>query len=203
MGTVSNSGAICAGNNLSFTSLASGGTGTLTYSWLGPNSFVPTLQNPEIRSASVVASCLYTVKVTGENSCTATGVSTTNPTVNSIPPVGANTGSNVVCIGSTTTMANSTAGGTWTSGNSVASIGSASGVVKGIALGGSMITYTVTNIYGCVSAVSKHINVQGVPQYIKTYAGTGSTVSSGDGGPAVSVKLWSPCGVAFDKKGYL
>lgn len=53
------------------------------------------------------------------------------------------TGTLTVCESATTTLGNATSGGTWTSGNtSVASIGSASGVVTGVAEGTAIITYT-------------------------------------------------------------
>ncbi len=46
------------------------------------------------------------------------------------------------CIGMTTTLTNPTPGGTWTSGTpSVATIGSASGIVTGISTGTSIVTY--------------------------------------------------------------
>lgn len=46
------------------------------------------------------------------------------------------------CIGMTTTLSNPTPGGTWTSGTpSVATIGSSSGIVTGISVGTSIVTY--------------------------------------------------------------
>ncbi len=36
---------------------------------------------------------------------------------------------------------------------------------------------------------------------ITTFAGTGSTIYSGDDGPATSAALSSPCGIALDSSG--
>jgi uncharacterized protein YjdB len=59
------------------------------------------------------------------------------------------TGATTVAIGTTTTLSNATTGGSWSSATpSVASIGSASGIVTGIAIGSSTITYRVTTT-GC------------------------------------------------------
>src|SRR4029078_6444500 len=46
---------VCAGNTLNLTVTASGGTGTLTYSWTGPNGFSSALQNPSINNVTVAA----------------------------------------------------------------------------------------------------------------------------------------------------
>ena len=56
------------------------------------------------------------------------------------------TGSHTVCVGSSTTLMDSTAGGVWSSSNtSIAYIGS-TGTTYGIAAGAVTITYTATGI---------------------------------------------------------
>ena len=56
---------------------------------------------------------------------------------------GAITGTLTVCAGSTTTLANATTGGTWTSGSTgIATVGAATGVVTGVAAGTAVITYS-------------------------------------------------------------
>ena len=48
-----------------------------------------------------------------------------------------------VCAGSTTTLTNATAGGTWTSGStSVATVGASTGIVTGVTAGTAVITYS-------------------------------------------------------------
>jgi hypothetical protein len=60
------------------------GTGNGTYIWTGPNNFTSTLSNPTINNALSVNAGVYTLTVTGTNSCVNT--STTNVVVNEIDP---------------------------------------------------------------------------------------------------------------------
>jgi hypothetical protein len=55
-----------------------------TYIWTGPNNFTSTLSNPTINNALSVNAGVYTLTVTGQNSCNNT--STTNVVVNEIDP---------------------------------------------------------------------------------------------------------------------
>ncbi len=68
-------------------------------------------------------------------------------------------GASAVCVGSTATLSDATTGGTWTASNSLATIGSSSGVVHGITPGTDTITYSVG--VGC--AVTKIITIIAVP----------------------------------------
>ncbi len=69
-------------------------------------------------------------------------VRSTTVTVNALPA--AITGSHTACVGSATTLASATTGGTWTSSNAgIASVGSATGAVTGIAAGTVNVTYTI------------------------------------------------------------
>jgi len=60
---------ICHGSNLTFTSSASGGNGTLSYSWAGPNSFMSSIQSPSIVSANIPAGGFYILTVHDANNC--------------------------------------------------------------------------------------------------------------------------------------
>ena len=72
------------------------------------------------------------------------------------------TGSLQVCAGQTTTLANATTGGTWTSGNlGIATVGISSGVVTGVSPGTANISYHVS---GCIATVT--VTVYGVPAAI-------------------------------------
>jgi trimeric autotransporter adhesin len=91
--------------------------------------------------------------VTGVSAGTATisysvtgGTITVVVTVNQMPTT--ISGSLSVCIGTTTTLMSSPAGGTWNSGNIFnASVGAASGVVTGVRVGTANISYTLPG--GC------------------------------------------------------
>lgn len=73
---------VCVGQNIALQSTATGST-SFTYSWSGPNSFTSTQQNPTITQSTTQAAGIYTITVTGANSCTATA--TVQVTVNDVP----------------------------------------------------------------------------------------------------------------------
>jgi len=97
-GTVSNNGPICANTTLSLSGSILGGTGSLTYSWAGPNAYSSaasgTLARTVSPNATVAMSGLYTVTVTDANNCTYNP--TTNAIVNPIPTASIS-GTNSVC----------------------------------------------------------------------------------------------------------
>jgi len=73
-------------------------------------------------------------------------------TINPLPavPTGAGSGGTTICIGGTTTLTDATPGGTWSTGTpAIATIGSATGIVNGLAGGAATISYTIAT--GCVS----------------------------------------------------
>jgi uncharacterized protein YjdB len=68
------------------------------------------------------------------------------------PLLPAITGTAHVCIGSSTTLANATPGGTWSSLNTaIADVGSATGIVTGMGVGTTIISYSTAS--GCVATV--------------------------------------------------
>ncbi len=86
------------------------------------------------------------------------------------------TGSNHVCIGSTTTLSDGTPGGVWTSSAAaIASVGSSTGIVTGVSNGTATITYT----QGGTSATLS-FNVYGLPfAYTLFFSGSGTFCSAG------------------------
>ncbi len=79
---IGNNGPVCAGGTLNLTCTEVPGA---TYSWIGPNGFSSTDQNPSIQEVTTGAGGVYTLQVT-VNGCTASAL-TTFVTVNSIPVV--------------------------------------------------------------------------------------------------------------------
>ena len=80
------------------------------------------------------------------------------PCVN--PTVAAITGNTNVCIGGTSALACSTPGGSWSSSNtSVATVNPTSGLVTGVSTGMAIISYTVTNSFGCSGISTATVNV--------------------------------------------
>lgn len=158
--TASSNSPVCSGSsiNLSTTTVI----GATAYSWTGPNGFTSNLQNPTITNATTAMSGTYTVTVTLPNGCTSP-TSSVSVTVNPKPNVTANSGSTSVCVGSTITLSNSTAGGSWSSGTaSVASI-STSGLITGLTPGTSLIKYLVINANGCRDSSQTTITVNALP----------------------------------------
>ncbi len=80
---------------------------------------------------------------------------TTSFTVNPLPtPI---TGVAAVCVGSTTTLASTPSGGTWSSSNSaIASAVSASNIIAGISAGTATITYTIPT--SCITTTIVTVN---------------------------------------------
>ncbi|MES2703372.1 MAG: T9SS type A sorting domain-containing protein [Bacteroidota bacterium] len=96
--------------------------------------------------------------------CTMTGngpMFGTPLTINVTAPPPAIAGTPNVCEGRTTTLSNTTAGGTWASSNTAVATVATTGVVTGLLAGTSIISYTVG---GCV--VTATVTVNGFPAAI-------------------------------------
>lgn len=99
--------------------------------------------------------------------------------VNPISPI---TGSTSICIGNTTTLADATTGGTWSSSSTaVATVIAGTGVVTGVATGSTIITYILST--GCSATTT--VNVSATPTAITgtTSMCAGSTSLLSDGVP--------------------
>lgn len=157
---------VCEGSTVALTSSITGGTGTTTYQWQSSAdnttySNISGATNANYTTPALTTSAYYRVSITqtgiGCGATTSTGsLVTVNP-----KPVVAITGSNPVCVGSTTSLSPTT-GGTWASSNSsIATINSA-GVVTALAAGS--VTFTFTNsTTGCISNPSSTVTINGRP----------------------------------------
>ncbi len=127
---------VCSGSTITLTDAASGGTWT---------SSSPTTATIGSSSGLITGVATGTVTITYSTGC---GTDATfGVTVNPTPDAGAISGASVVYTGSTITLSETVTGGTWTSDNiSVATIGSSTGIVTGIATGTANISYGIT---GC------------------------------------------------------
>jgi trimeric autotransporter adhesin len=148
---------ICEGTSTTLSSTTTGG------SWSSSNTSVATVGSAG--TVNGVAAGNATITYT-QGGCNTTVVVTVQPTPSAIA------GALAVCEGNTGTLTNASSGGTWLSDNTaVATVGSSSGVVTGIAAGTANVTYTVST--GCT--VTAVVTVNGVPGSI---TGTG-TVCTG------------------------
>ncbi|MDP2335268.1 MAG: SdrD B-like domain-containing protein [Bacteroidota bacterium] len=167
-------------------SITSGG-GTLSdYTQTGTPSTVT--YTPDANYSGTV-----TLTLTSNGSPAATG--TRSITVSALPAIAVITGTTTICVGSTTQLADATAGGTWSSGSEgVATISAGSamsgpgGLVTGISVGTTIITYTVRDVAGCTNSVTQTVTVSGIPTITGTTPGSncgtgsvtlGATASSG------------------------
>ncbi len=121
----------CIGSTTTLTSPFAGGT------WTSSNSAVATV-DPSTGVVTGIAAGSTNITYTLTTGCK----SITSVTVNSLPAVVGGVAS--ACHGLSTTLTNSTTGGSWSSGNlGVVIIGSGSGVVVGIAPGTAVVSYTM------------------------------------------------------------
>ncbi len=105
---ISNDGPACDGGIINLSSSASG-TGTLTFSWTGPNGFTSTVQNPVIDPATLAMDGIYTLVVSDANACNSLPA-TTDVEIN-VLPTATLTGDTEVCAGSIASY--SAGGGVW------------------------------------------------------------------------------------------
>ncbi len=70
---------------------------------------------------------------------------------------------NLTYVGGLITLSSSTTGGVWSSGTSGIATINSSGVISGVAVGNSTITYSVTTVSGCSSSVTSIVTVNPKP----------------------------------------
>ena len=147
--SITGTNTVCAGKTTQLSETTNGGT------WNTGNSSVATVNNGLVSGLSAGKTAInYTV--TNSNGCSTTVTDTV--TVNALPIVASITGTNTICAGKTTQLSETTTGGTWnTSNSSVATVNN--GLVSGLTAGKSAITYTVTNVSGCVTTVTDTVTV--------------------------------------------
>ncbi len=156
---VSGASAVCVGATKTLTDLASGGT------W---SSSSPTVGS--VNAATGVVTGLTTgtttIVYTLSNGSGCSGTSSSIVTVNAPTAPGAISGSTSICTSSPTTLSDSPSGGVWSSSNTAfVTIGSSSGIATaaGTNLGTSTITYTYTDVNGCISTVTTNVTVVATP----------------------------------------
>jgi len=168
--TVSGGGTFCGSATLT----ATGGTGGTIY-WENTTSGGTSTATS---SASQTVSASGTYYFRANNACGWGTQGSAAVTINALPSVNAITGPTSVCVGSTITLSDATALGTWSSSNSSATV--LLGVVTGVSAGTDTISYTVTNIVtGCTNTAIAIITVNPLPTAVITPAGPSSFCVSG------------------------
>lgn len=142
--TITGSSTVCPGSSTAFTASIAGG------SWNSSDPSVVTVTSTGLVTGVVAGSAMISYTLT--NSCGST-TATKFISVNSSADAGTLSGSFGVCQGSAITWTSTVSGGVWTSATpSVATVGSATGVITGVSGGSVVISYTVTN--GCGTATA-------------------------------------------------
>jgi uncharacterized protein YjdB len=132
---ITGNGPLCQGGTIALGNVFAGGT------WSSATPAVATVTPSGLLTGASAGTSVITYTV---GTCQSTAVVTVSPLPDAI------TGQDTVCLGSTTTFANSVIGGTWTSSYpAIATVLSTSGVVTGVAVGISHITYTMPG--GCAT----------------------------------------------------
>ena len=178
---ISGPSAICEGSAASMTvpGASSGG------SWTSSNPAVATI-NLSTGAVNAVSPGVVTISYTLIE-CITTKVVTINPRP------ATSTGTQFACVGLTTTLSNSTGGGSWVSSNSgIASVGSGTGVVTGVAAGVANISYTLPT--GCFRSLA--VTVAATPATISgtTNVCVGNTITMASTSPGGT---WSSSNAAI------
>ncbi len=136
--------AICNGSTTTLTDATAAG------SWSSSNTSVATIDAAGVVTG--LAAGTSTISYIVANTCgSAYAVQDVSVATTPSSPA-AITGTTTVCAYATTTLADATAGGTWSSSNaSLATVDPSTGVVSGVAAGSPVISYTISNACGAAS----------------------------------------------------
>ena len=166
--SASSNSPVCANSTLM---LSSSGNGATSYSWVGPNGFTSTLQNPKIVHVTTAATGTYTVTTHNSVGCTMTA--TTVVTVNPSTAITQQPTSQTVCAGSTATFTVGAVGGSLTykwqkkSGNTWSNIS-----------GATNSAYSISNVTTSLSGSQYRVVVTGSCGASKTSSAAKLTVKS-------------------------
>lgn len=150
-GAITGSSSVCQGAMLALTA-----TGTAGGTWTSTNTATATVSTSGSVNGISAGTSIISYSVT--NVC-GTESATKTVTVNPLATPGTISGPTATYVGSQITLnASGTGGGAWVSSNTAIATISTTGVLSGIAVGTTSVSYTVANICGSVSTVAT-INV--------------------------------------------
>ncbi len=154
-GIITGRDTVCLGDTINLSETVYGGV------WSSGASSIASVSSSGI--VSTVAAGTVTISFTTTSGTCGSATATHTVHVITTPSVGSITGTLTGCAGSSTTLAGTLSGGTWSSGSSaIASIEASSGVVSAIAAGSASITYSRANSCGTVSVTATFL-VQIIP----------------------------------------
>jgi|GEM_PF-1127572 len=158
-GTISGADSVCVGSTIPMTTV--GSTGAVT--WTSTTSSAATVDGTTgvVTGVAGPGSSIIVAHIT--NSCN-TDTAQHIVYVNALPDTGTISGStSTLCVGATTTLTTTGAGGVWSGGSGNANVSDPSGAVTGANVGLAVISYTVGSAHcGSASAIYDMI-IQDVP----------------------------------------
>jgi uncharacterized protein YjdB len=160
---ISGPSTVCAGTSINLSTGTPGGV------WSSSNPSVATINNPT-GVVTGITTGTTTISYASPGGCIASRVITVNP----LPAV--ISGTPQVCETFTTSLSNTTPGGTWSSSNPfIATVGAGTGVVTGVFAGTSTISYTAST--GCFNILTVTVNalpapIAGTPLVCENYTTT-------------------------------
>ncbi len=132
----------------------------------------------------------YTVLATTAAGCTATMTGSAVIAINPLPTT--ISGASAVCVGASATLSSSPVGGTWSSSlTTIGTIGAVSGVMSGIAIGTTIITYTLPT--GCYTTRTETVSTAPTAIAGASSVCNGASITLTDG---VGGGLWYASGAA-------
>lgn len=166
-GAILGTASVCVGSTTSLSDATTGGT------WTSSNTSVATINGSGVVTG--VTAGTSTIIYTSPLGCTVSTVITVNPWA----PI---TGDLNVCLGLTTTLSDAATGGTWSSSNGNATVGSSTGIVTGAFLGLDTITYTLP--FGCTATavVTVDPNPTGISGISTVCVGSSTALTDAGGG---------------------
>lgn len=145
---ITGSTGVCIGNTTTLSNATPSGV------WASASTPIATINITSGLLSGLSAGTTHITYIVPATGCFTTTIATVSTTPAAI------TGTAVVCAGSSTTLANSVAGGSWSTGApATAVVGSSSGIVSGVAAGTVNISYTTP---GCPS-VQRTVTVNSLP----------------------------------------
>ena len=174
---------VCTGTSSQLNNATAGGI------WNSSNTAIATVNSLGLVDGISAGTATISYTVTNTNGCTT--IVTADVTVNDLPVVAPITGTFNVCVSSSTTLADVTSGGTWSSSNTAVATVNASGVVTGLTNGTSIISYSITTSCLQTQSASATITVTAIPSATISYSGSPFCTSSA---PATVSQTGTPAG---------
>jgi uncharacterized protein YjdB len=161
---IAGTGVLCTGTTATLSNATTGGI------WLSTNSSVAAINSSGVISG--LSTGTTTISYTVASSC---GImfAAKEVTINTVPDVSTISGTGSVCPGDTTTLGASSDGGSWSSDNTAIAAVNSTGIVTGIALGATTISYTASNSCGSVTAL-KTVTVNAATPTVSPITGAGA-----------------------------